>query len=329
MKQQLSKAASSVLVSLGIFRCAVPTQAATNLVLGHGNSPNNPKSLAAAKFAEIVKEKSGGQVTISIEGAAKVGDDLAMVGALERGALDLSVNSQGTVATVVPELSALGLPYAFSTSAKAWEVLDGAVGKDLAEKLHAKDLILLGWMDNGIRQITNNRRAITKPDDLKGLKIRTTPDKSIMDIMTALGAIPMPMNFSNVFEALKNGYVDGQDNPLANIHSAKLHEVQKYISITNHNYSVAPFLMSRKSWEKLSSDQRKPLKDAAAEATTFNRKLMADPEANLLAEYEKMPSVKVVKADQAAFKAATRKVWDSWELKPFGSFVKKLRAAAN
>jgi tripartite ATP-independent transporter DctP family solute receptor len=329
MKKSFPKALSPVLVSLGLFCSATSAHAATNLVLGHGNSPNNPKSLAAAKFAEIVKEKSGGQVTISIEGAAKVGDDLAMVGALERGALDLSVNSQGTVATVVPELSALGLPYAFSTSAKAWEVLDGAVGKDLAEKLHAKDLILLGWMDNGIRQITNNRRAITKPDDLKGLKIRTTPDKSIMDIMTALGAIPMPMNFSNVFEALKNGYVDGQDNPLANIHSAKLHEVQKYISITNHNYSVAPFLMSRKSWEKLSSDQRKLLKDAAAEATTFQRKLMADSDVKLLAEYEKMPSVKVVKADQAAFKAATRKVWDSWELKPFGSFVKKLRAAAN
>ncbi len=329
MKKSFPKALSPVLVSLGLFCSATSAHAATNLVLGHGNSPNNPKSLAAAKFAEIVKEKSGGQVTISIEGAAKVGDDLAMVGALERGALDLSVNSQGTVATVVPELSALGLPYAFSTSAKAWEVLDGAVGKDLAEKLHAKDLILLGWMDNGIRQITNNRRAITKPDDLKGLKIRTTPDKSIMDIMTALGAIPMPMNFSNVFEALKNGYVDGQDNPLANIHSAKLHEVQQYISITNHNYSVAPFLMSRKSWEKLSSDQRKLLKDAAAEATTFQRKLMADSDVKLLAEYEKMPSVKVVKADQAAFKAATRKVWDSWELKPFGSFVKKLRAAAN
>ena len=108
-------------------------------------------------------------------------------------------------------------------------MLDGPVGADLAEKLEAKDLILLGWMDNGIRQITNNKRPITKPDDLKGLKIRTTPDKSIMDIMTALGAMPAPMNFSNVYEALKSGFVDGQDNPLANIHSARLHEVQKYI----------------------------------------------------------------------------------------------------
>ena len=329
MKQQFSKAASPVLVSLGIFCCAVSTQAATNLVLGHGNSPNNPKSQAAMKFAEIVKEKGGGQITISIEGSAKLGDDLAMVTALERGTLDLSVNSQGTVATAVPELSALGLPYAFSTSAKAWEVLDGPVGADLAGKLEAKDLILLGWMDNGIRQITNNKRPITKPDDLKGLKIRTTPDKSIMDIMTALGAMPAPMNFSNVYEALKSGFVDGQDNPLANIHSARLHEVQKYISITNHNYSVAPFLMSRKSWEKLSADQRKLLKEAAAEATAFQRKMMADSDARLLAEYEKMPSVQVIKADQAAFKAATRKVWDNWELKPFGAFVKKLRAAAN
>jgi len=329
MKQQYSMATPARLIVFGMLCGTLSAQAATNLVLGHGNSPNNPKSQAAAKFAEIVKDKSGGQITISIEGAARLGDDLAMVTAMERGTLDLGVNSQGTVATVVPALSALGLPYAFSTSAKAWEVLDGPVGEDLAEKLHAKDLVVLGWMDNGIRQITNNKRPIAKPEDLKGLKIRTTADKSIMDIMSALGAMPAPMNFSNVYEALKSGFVDGQDNPLANINSARLHEVQKYISITNHNYSVAPFLMSRKSWEKLSSDQRKLIKDAAGEATAFQRKLMADADVKLLAEYEKMPSVQLVKADQAAFKAATRKVWDSWELKPFGAFVKKLRAAAN
>ena len=319
----------SALLAAGILSVAPSSSAQTSvsLTLGHGNAANNPKSLAAAKFAELVKEKSKGLIRINIEGAAKVGDDLAMVGALTTGKLDLSVNSQGPVATLVPELSDLGLPYAFASSAKAWEVLDGAVGQHLAKELEARDVILLGWMDNGIRQITNGKRPINKPDDLKGLKIRTTPDKSIMDAMAALGATPMPMNFSNVYEALKQGYVDGQDNPLANIHSAKLHEVQKYISITNHNYSVAPFVMSRKTWEKLSSDQRKLIKGAAEEATAIQRKMMADSDVTLLAEYEKMPSVKVNKADQATFKAATQKVWDNWELKSIGAFVKKLRSA--
>lgn len=312
--------------------CLTPlasAQTSVKLTLGHGNAPNNPKSKAAVKFAELVKEKSNGQVTIEIEGAATLGDDLAMVTAAASGKLDMTLNSQGTVATLVPELSALGLPYAFETSAKAWEVLDGPVGQELARKLEPKNLILLGWMDNGIRQITNNKRPIVMPEDLKGLKIRTTADKSIMDAMAAFGAMPVPMNFSNVYEGLKNGYVDGQDNPLANIHSAKLHEVQKYISITNHNYGVAPFVISRQSWERLSPDQRKLIKAAAAEATAFQRKMMADSDTSLLAEYEKMPSIKVNKADHAAFKAASQKVWDNWELKPFGAFVKKLRAASN
>ena len=113
--------------------CAAQTFAKTtvNLTLGHGNAPNNPKSKAAAQFAELVKEKSGGQLAVTIEGGAKLGDDLAMIIAVSSGKLDLSVNSQGPSASLVPELSAIGLPYAFSTSAKAWEVLDGPVGQDV------------------------------------------------------------------------------------------------------------------------------------------------------------------------------------------------------
>ncbi len=318
-----------LLVLLGMLFVFPAAHAQLKLTLGHGNAPNNPKSLAAIKFADRVKEKSNGQITIVVEDSAKLGDDMAMVASLTTGKLDLSINSQGTLATLVPELSALGLPYAFAASANAWAVLDGPVGQDLAKKLEAKNMILLGWMDNGIRQITNSKHPIVKPEDMKGLRIRTTPDKSIMDTMIALGAVPVPMNFSIVYEALKTHFVDGQDNPLANIHSSKLHEVQKFISITNHNYGVAPFVMSRQSWEKLTSDQRNIIKSAAEEATAMQRKAMADSDATLLAEYEKMSSVQVVKADQAAFKAATQKVWDSWELKPFGDFVKKLRASSS
>jgi tripartite ATP-independent transporter DctP family solute receptor len=304
-------------------------QSPLTLTLGHGNAPNNPKSKAAEQFAELVKEKSGGKIAVAIEGGAKLGDDLAMIISVSTGKLDLSINSQGAASSLVPDLSAIGLPYAFASSAKAWEVLDGPIGQDLAKKLEAKGVIVIGWMDNGIRQITNSKHPVVKPEDMIGLRIRTTTDKSIMDTMTVLGASPVPMNFSTVYDALKQKFVDGQDNPLANIHSAKLHEVQQYISITNHNYSVAPFVMSRQAWEKLSSDQRGWIKAAAQDATAAQRKAMADSDVLLLAEYEKMPSVKVNKADQAAFKAAVKKVWDNWELKPFGAFVKKLRAVSN
>lgn len=318
-----------ILVSAALICATASVFGETRLTLGHVNAASNPKALAAAKFAEIVRDKSKGKITIAVEGAAKLGDEIAMISALMRGTLDFTINSQGAVATVVPDLAALGLPYAFSSSEKAWELMDGSVGNELAEKLNTKDLVLLGWMDIGFRQITNNKRPITRPDELKGLRMRTTPDKSNIDFVSALGAIPVPMYYSNLYEALKIGLIEAQDNSLSNIYSANLHEFQKYISITSHSFGVAPFLISRKTWVKLSSDQRKLIKDSAIEATAYERKLMADSNSELIAKYTKMPSIQVVNADQAAFKAATRKVWDSWELKPFGDFVKKLRAAGS
>ena len=284
--------------------------------------------MAAVKFAELVSQKSGGRVTIQVAGAAQLGDDLTMLSALRTGTLDMSMNSQGPVSSVLPELSALGLPYVFSTQQKAWELLDGPIGDELAKKLEPKNLILLSWMDNGIRQITNNKRPITTPDDLKGIKLRTPPDPSTVDMFQAMGASTQQINFSELYIAIQTGVVDGQENPLANIHAGKLHEVQKFISITNHKYESTPFLMSKITWARLSEADQKVIKEAAKEATAYQRNLMAEADVKLMAEYKAMPSLQINVADQGPFKAATQKVWDAWEQKPFGDFVKKLRAAA-
>ncbi len=308
---------------------SVLAQAPVKLTLAHAVAPTNPRAMAAVKFADLVSQKSGGRVTIQVAGAAQLGDDLTMLSALRTGTLDMSMNSQGPVSSVLPELSALGLPYIFSSQQKAWELLDGPIGDELAKKLEPKNLILLSWMDNGIRQITNNKRPITTPDDLKGIKIRTPPDPSTVDAFQAMGASTQQINFSELYIAIQTGVVDGQENPLANIHAGKLHEVQKYISITNHKYESTPFLMSKITWGKLSADDQKLIKEAAKEATTYQRNLMAEADTKLLAEYKAMPSLQINVADQKPFKAATQKVWDAWEQKPFGDFVKKLRAAAN
>jgi len=320
----------AVTLAAGAFCIAPPVLAQTpiKLVLAHAVAPENPRAIAALKFADLVKEKSGGRITVQVAGAAQLGDDLTMLSALRTGTLDMSINSQGPIASVLPELSALGLPYLFSSQAKAWELLDGPVGQELAKKLEPKNLILLAWMDNGIRQITNNKRPITKPDDLKGIKLRTPPDPSTVDMFQAMGASTQQINFSELYIALQQGVVDGQENPLANIHAGKLHEVQKFISITNHKYESTPFVMSGITWGRLSADDRKLIKDAAQEATVMQRNLMASADERLLVEYQKMPSLQVNIADQGPFKAATQVVWDNWEKKPFGEFVKTLRAAS-
>jgi len=314
----------TTLVATGISLIPA-THAQTRLSLGHGAAPGNPRSEAALKFVSLIKEKSGGTLTVEIGGAAQHGDEVAMLASLTTGRLDLSINSQGPAGLLVPEITALGLPYAFRDSAGALETLDGPIGQELAKKFEAKGMILLAWMDNGIR----NKRPINTPGDLKGLRIRTTADKSTMDLVRALEATPVPINFGDLYTALQQGYVDGQENPLANIYSAKLHEVQKYISITNHKFEATPFLISAETWKRLSTDERKMIKESAEAATVLQRKLMTDSADKLLAEYKGMPSIKVNTVDIAAFKAATQKVWDNWELKPFGAFVKKLRAASN
>lgn len=306
----------------------VLAQAPMKLVLAHAVNPENPRAIAALKFADLVKEKSGGRITVQVAGASQLGDDLTMLSALRTGTLDMSINSQGPISSVLPELSALGLPYLFSTQQAAWEVLDGPIGQELAKKLEPKNLVLLAWMDNGIRQISNNKRPITKPDDLKGIKLRTPADPSTVDMFQAMGASTQQINFSELYIALQQGVVDGQENPLANIHAGKLHEVQKFISITNHKYESTPFVMSGITWGRLSADERKIVKDAAQEATVLQRNLMASAHDKYLAEYQKNPALQINVADQAQFKAATQVVWDNWEKKPFGAFVKTLRAAA-
>ena len=303
-------------------------QTPMKLTLGHNAGPGNPKSEAAIKFAEIVKAKSNGRINVQIGAAAQLGDDLTNISGLRTGTLDMSINSQGPVSSVLPELAALGLPFLFGSLQDAWKVLDGPVGQDLAKRLESKNLILLGWMDNGIRQTTNNKRAINVPDDLKGMKLRTPADPATVDLFQAMGAITQQINFSELYIALQQGVVDGQENPLANIYSSKLYEVQKYLSFTNHKYECMPFIMSSITWARLSAADRTLIKDAAVEATAYERKLMAESDQKLLGEFKKMPSMQInTPPSLAPFKAATEKVWDDWQKKPFGDFVKTLRAA--
>jgi TRAP-type transport system periplasmic protein len=160
----------SLLAAAACVLCATGAQAqALKLTLGHGAAVGNPRHEASVKFAEAVKAKSSGRIEVQVAPSAQLGDDAAMVTALRTGALDMSANSQGAVANAVPEYAAYGMPFAFSSTAAAFKLLDGALGKELADKSAEKGLILLGTWDNGIRQMTNSKRPIVKVDDIKGL----------------------------------------------------------------------------------------------------------------------------------------------------------------
>jgi len=300
---------------------------AVKLTLGHGAAVGNPRHEASVKFAEVVKAKSGGRIEVQVAPSAQLGDDAAMVTALRTGALDMSANSQGAVANAVPEYAAFGMPFLFSSPAQAFKLLDGPLGKELADKSAEKGLIVLGYWDNGIRQTTNSKRPITKVEDMKGLKMRTPPDATLVDIMTALGAEAQQIKFAELYVALQQGVVDGQENPLVNIYASKLYEVQKYLAMANHQFQMTPFLIGKRTWDRLSEADRKAVQEAAVEATALQRKLSQEENDKLLGEL-KAKGVQVTTVDKAAFAKATSSVDDKWIASPIGPYVKKVIAAA-
>jgi tripartite ATP-independent transporter DctP family solute receptor len=327
MQRKTFTASLIALAAAGLLPLAAQAQA-LKLTLGHGAAPDNPRNIAAVKFADTVKAKTNGRIEIQVAHSAQLGDDAAMVTALRSGTLDISANSQGAVAAVLPEIAALGLPFLFADVQKAWGVMDGPIGKELGEKAAAKGMVLLGLWDNGIRQMSNSKRPIKSPADLKGLKMRTPPDAVTIDIMQAMGADAQQIKFSELYVALQQGVVDGQENPLTNISSAKLYEVQKYISLTGHKYESTPFLMSKRTWDKLSDADHKAITEAAAEATQLQRRLNKEADDKLVAEL-KAKGAQIDTVERKPFVEASKSVYTKWTSGPIGEFAQRIVNAAS
>jgi tripartite ATP-independent transporter DctP family solute receptor len=302
--------------------------AATTLTLGHGAAPGNPRAVAAQEFAKLVEQKTNGEVSVNVAGSEQLGNDVAMLTSLRTGALDLTANSQGALSGLVPEVGALGLPFLFADAAQAFRVLDGPVGQELSQKLAGVGIVSLAWWDNGIRHITNSKRPVEKPADLEGLKIRTPADPITIDIFRALGAATEQISFSELYVALQQGVVDGQENPLANIASAKIFEVNPFISLSAHKWESTPFLLSQIGAAKLTDTQRAAVQEAAVQAGEMQRGLMVEADKNYLAEFRANSALKVNEVDRAAFEAATAPVIEAWRQKPFGDFVGQVVEAA-
>lgn len=282
------------------------------LRLAHNAAPGNPKSDASLKFAELVQQKTGGRIKVEVGGSAQYGDDAEALTNMRLGTLAFSANSQGTTSGVVPQFAVLGLPFLFQDLPQAWKVMDGPAGDTLKELAKQKGLVVLAFWDNGIRHVSNNVRPITRPEDLAGVKVRTPPDPITVDIFKALGANPTPMPFSELYIALQQGVVDGQENPLMNIHSSKLYEVQKYVSLTGHKYEATPLLASRMIFDTLSKDDQTAVLEAAAEAGTFNREASQKADADLRGRME-AAGVAFNTLDPAPFAARTESVYAKWE----------------
>ena len=314
-------------LGVGVLFSTLALAEPLKLTLGHGAAPGNPRHEAALRFAEAVKAKTGGRIEVQVAHSAQQGDDVAMLAALRAGTLDFSVNSQGAVSAVVPEYAAYGLPFLFSSSAQAFKLLDGPLGKELADKSAAQGLIVLGYWDNGIRHMSNSKRPITRPDDLRGLRMRVPPDALLTDLLQSLGAEVQQIKFAELYATLQQGAVDGQENPIANIHASKLYEVQKYLSLTGHQFQMNPLLVGRRSWERLSDADRRAVQDAATEATAFQRQRFQEAEAQELRDLQAR-GVQISTVDKASFQKASTGVAAKWVFGPISTYAIRVVSAA-
>ncbi|MGV3550986.1 TRAP transporter substrate-binding protein [Rhizobium sp.] len=302
--------------------------AATTMTLGHNAAAGNPRGTAADEFGRLVAEKTGGEYAVRVAGAEQLGNEQSLLTSLRTGAVDMTVNSQGSCAALVPEIAALGLPFLFDTSDAAFKVLEGDTGKALAERFAAVDMVPIGWWDNGIRQITNSKRPINKVADLAGLTIRTPPDPMTIDIFKTLGANTEQISFGELYIALQQGVVDGQENPLTNIASSKLYEVNPFISMSGHKWEVSPFLTSQIRWSQFDDATKAKIQEAADGATQMQRGLIKEAEAKHLEAFKANASLKINEVDKEDFRKASEPVAEIWKAKPFGEFVTNLIAAA-
>lgn len=300
------------------------------IALGHGGTDSDKNHLQqfSLKFKEEVEKATDGNVTIEIHPNNAMGGEREMTEAVQLGTLDMTLTSTGPVGNFASKSNVLDFPFIFTDANHAHKVLDGEVGAEIAAQLDGQGIHVLTWAENGFRQITNSKRPIKSPADLKGLKIRTMENKIHIESFKSYGASSTPMAFSELFTSLQQGVVDGQENPLPAIISAKFDEVQKYMSISNHFYSACPLLINKQKFDSFSPELQKVLTDAAAVARDYQRQFIQDMNAEYIktAQDRGMAVVLNNEVDQAAFVKASQPVYDKFGPE-YADLIKKIEAA--
>ena len=276
------------------------------------NPKGHPLEVGAVKFAELVAAKSGGKLKVNVFAGGVLGGDQANVSALQGGTLEIMMLNSGILASQVKDFEVYDFPFMFANGQEADAVVDGPFGQKLHAKLADKGIVGLAYTELGFRNITNSKRAIVKVEDIAGLKLRVIPNAINVDWVKALGANPTPMAFPEVYAALEQKAIDGQENPLNVILANKFAEVQKHLALTNHQYNPQSIIFSKKVWDSLGDADKKALQDAASEASKFQRKVSRDASATTLADLKKagMQVSELSAAEQNELRAKLKPVID-------------------
>lgn len=292
-----------------------PAQAAedrTVLKVGHINAPDHPWNIALEGFAEDVLEATDGEVEIQVFPSSQLGGERDMAEGLKLGTLEMGLFGTGALQSLDERLIIEELPYAWSIRENAYEALDGELGDALNEILKEHSIIGISYWEAGYRHITNSVRPINSLEDLKGLKLRVPEAEMRIDTFKDLGALPTPLAFSEVFTALQQGTVDGQENPLATIAASKFNEVQDHLTLSGHIWGSALLGISEQAWNSLSQEHQDIIIEKAEIWKEKEREMIREAEQELV-EQMKESGMQVTEPDVEEFKAAAESVWTKYE----------------
>jgi len=322
MKKKILAIAMSAAMCAGIFASYASKAAETSvaeestqgifkMIAGTSTPDTHPYVLGMKKIGELIKEKTGGAVTLEVYGDLQLGNDCDLIEGLRTGSVQMTCVATAPLSDLTDTFLVFDLPFLFETTDIARSVLDSEVGSEILNSVENQGLVGLSWFENGFRNITNNKQPIEKPEDFKGMKIRTIENQMNMAAFKVMGADPIPMAMSEVFTALQQGIIDGQENPIPIIETNKFDKVQKYVSMTGHIYSPAPVFISKDYFDALPAEYKTAVKEAAIEAAIYEREQIdIQTESGLKAIEER--GMEVNFPDKSAFKEATASIYDTY-----------------
>ena len=306
-------------IALSVFIAAVFTAPLSamaqseqiNLKLAHVANTDEPYHKAAEKFSDLVKKYTDGNVQVKIFPNSSLGSQKQILEGLLTGTVDISLTSAAALSNYLPKTQVIELPFMFRSREHVYKVMDGPLAKEIYAGDEQKKIKVIDTWENGFRNITNSVRPITKPEDMRGIKIRVMENKMYIEMFNALGATSVPMARGEVFTALQTKVVDAQENPMGQIYTSKFYEVQKYLTVTGHTYSPEVVVFSLATWNKIPGKYQEGIVKASNEAKQLNRTLSAQMDQEYIGKVkEKGMAVTVLSPEQIApFQEKMSPVW--------------------
>ena len=307
MKMSIKYLLATVVLSCSLSLPSV-SQAAYKFKLGNSGAPDHHYTLSCLEFAKRVKERTNGEIDIEVYPNDQLGSQRELTEGVQIGTVDMVLTSDSQLSAFDDSFGVLGIPFLFRDIEHVTKVMDGPIGEWFSRQAEKKGMVVLGYWENGFRQMSNSKRPINTPEDLKGLKMRAPNSFVAVESFRMLGMAPAPMASGEIYSALQLGTVDGQENAIGRMLTDKIQEVQKYISMTSHMHTTEPLVISKMVFDSMTPELQKILKEEGLAVAAYSRNMVEELEKGQIEEFEKLIAVNY--PDRKPFMEASKPIYD-------------------